>query len=203
LDLLPEHLRLRLRSSCTVSLMAQQPPDRILVDAVLSGDDEAFRVLVDRESANVIGMCRRVLGDPHEAEDVAQDAFLQAYRALPTFRGDGPFGAWVWRIASRLAFARLKRRPPELQADPSRAEGWLEPTVEDLDPAGMVLVGEQRADVKEAVSKLPPAQRQVVTLRFYSDLSLEEISNQTGAPVGTVKSRLHRALASLRGSIES
>ncbi len=104
--------------------MTLEPTDRALVDAVIAGDDEAFRLLVDREKDNVIGLCRRVLRDPQEAEDVAQEAFIQAYRALPTFRGDGAFGAWVGRIASRMAYAKLKR-PTELRADPTREDGWL------------------------------------------------------------------------------
>ena len=84
--------------------------DRQVVDAVLAGDREAFRVLVDRESGNVIGVCRRVLGDPLEAEDAAQDALTKAYQALATYRGDGPFGAWLRRIAVRVAIARLAAR---------------------------------------------------------------------------------------------
>ncbi|MEA2026958.1 MAG: sigma-70 family RNA polymerase sigma factor [Chloroflexota bacterium] len=171
--------------------------DRQAVDAVLAGDDEAFRVLVERESANVIGLCQRMLGDPYEAEDVAQEAFLRAYRALPTYRGDGPFGAWVWRIAMRLAVARLKARPTDLQADPTRPEGWLEDLDHGADPVRRLLGEEQRQEVLQAISSLPEAQRRVVALRFYSNLSLEEISASTGAPVGTVKSRLHRALSSL------
>jgi RNA polymerase sigma-70 factor, ECF subfamily len=179
--------------------MVARPSDRSLVDAVLSGDDEAFRVLVERESPNVMAVCIRLLRDPQEAEDVAQEAFLQAYRTLPTYRGDGAFGAWVWRIAMRLAMARLKRRPPELQADPTRAGGWLAPTVTDVDPESLALVGERREDVLKAISTLPESQRRVVALRFYADYSLDEISTATGAPIGTVKSRLHRALSTLRG----
>ena len=178
--------------------MTGGPPDRQLVDAVLGGDDEAFRVLVERESANVIGLCRRMLGDPYEAEDVAQEAFLRAYRWLPTYRGDGPFGAWVWRIAMRLAVARLKQRPPVLQADPTRSEGWLVDLDRGVDPVGRLLGEEQRQDVLSAIATLPRAQREVVTLRFFADRSLEQISSDVGAPVGTVKSRLHRGLATLR-----
>jgi RNA polymerase sigma-70 factor (ECF subfamily) len=178
-------------------------PDRQLVDAVLGGDDEAFRVLVERESANVIGLCRRMLGDPYEAEDVAQEAFLRAYRALPTYRGDGPFGAWVWRIAMRLAVARLKRRSPALRADPTRAEGWLVDPDRSVDPVGRLLDEEQRLEVLDAIASLPEAQRQVVSLRFFSDRSLEQISLHTGTPVGTVKSRLHRGLAALREHLAS
>jgi RNA polymerase sigma-70 factor (ECF subfamily) len=179
-------------------MMATHTPDRRLVDAVLAGDDDAFRVLVERESSNVIGLCRRMLGDPYEAEDVAQEAFLRAYRSLPTFRGDGPFGAWVWRIALRMALARLKQRPADLQADPTRAEGWLEVPEAESDPAGGLLGEEQRQELLHAISALPESQRRVVALRFHSEQSLEEISTSTGVPIGTVKSRLHRALAALR-----
>ncbi len=182
--------------------MTLEPTDRALVDAVISGDDEAYRVLVDREKENVIGLCRRVLRDPQEAEDVAQEAFIQAYRALPTFRGDGAFGAWLGRIATRMAYAKLKR-PTELQADPTREDGWLVDPADGIDPQHVMLDGERRAEVQRAISTLPEHQRRIVEMRFYGGMSLEEISSATGAPIGTVKSRLHRALAALRGRLGS
>lgn len=160
-------------------------------------------MLVERESVNVIGLCRRMLGDPFEAEDVAQEAFLQAYRALPAWRGDGPFGAWVWRIAMRMSIARLRSRPADLSADPSRPEGWLvDPDGRD-DPVRHLLGQEQRTEVLAAIDTLPSHQREVVALRFFAGRSLEEISTETGAPIGTVKSRLHRGLSSLRGHLGS
>jgi RNA polymerase sigma-70 factor (ECF subfamily) len=137
-----------------------------------------------------------------EAEDVAQEAFVQAYRALPTFRGDGPFGAWLGRIATRMAVARLKR-PADLRADPTREEGWLIDPGSGVDPQLTMLDGERRAQVQAAISSLPEHQRRIVAMRFYGDMSLDEISSATGAPVGTVKSRLHRALAALRGRLGS
>jgi RNA polymerase sigma-70 factor (ECF subfamily) len=182
--------------------MTLEPTDRALVDAVISGDDEAYRVLVDREKDNVIGLCRRVLRDPQEAEDVAQEAFIQAYRALPTFRGDGAFGAWLGRIATRMAYAKLKR-PTELRADPTREDGWLVDPADGIDPQRLMLDGERRAEVQRAIATLPEHQRHIVEMRFYGGMSLEEISSATGAPIGTVKSRLHRALAALRGRLGS
>lgn len=182
--------------------MTLEPTDRALVDAVISGDDEAYRVLVDREQENVIGLCRRVLRDPREAEDVAQEAFIQAYRALPTFRGEGAFGAWLGRIATRMAYARLKR-PTELRADPTREDGWLIDAADGIDPQRVILDGERRAEIEQAISSLPEHQRRIVEMRFYGGMSLDEISTATGAPVGTVKSRLHRALAALRGRLGS
>lgn len=182
--------------------MTMEPTDRALVDAVIAGDDEAYRVLVDREKENVIGLCRRVLRDPQLAEDVAQEAFIQAYRALPTYRGDGAFGAWVGRIASRMAYAKLKR-PTELRADPTREDGWLIDAGEGIDPQRAFLHQERRAEIRRAIATLPEHQRQTVEMRFYGGKSLEEISSATGAPLGTVKSRLHRALAALRGRLGS
>jgi RNA polymerase sigma-70 factor (ECF subfamily) len=175
--------------------------DRQLVDAVLGGDAAAFRLLVERESAQVIGVCRRILGNATEAEDVAQEAFLRAYRSLATYRGDGPFAAWIARIAARQALARLVNRPPAVQLDETSPSAAF--TAAGHDPETSALAGEQRAAVQEAVAALPRQQRDVVALRFFGELSLEEIAQATRTPVGTVKSRLHRGLASLRESMPS
>src|SRR3954463_10698957 len=92
--------------------------DRAVVDAVLAGDRQAFRVLVEREGPAVVGSCARILGDRAEAEDIAQEAFVIAYRSLSTWRGEGAFGAWLSRIAMRLAVRRVAQR---------RQVTWLDP----------------------------------------------------------------------------
>src|SRR5258706_14956634 len=106
----------RLTSSVTSASIPSTPaaiglPDDVaIVRAVLDGDREAFRALVDRESAPVIRACYRILGDMHEAEDAAQETFVTAYRSLAAWRADGPFGAWLARIAVRLAVRQAGRR---------------------------------------------------------------------------------------------
>jgi len=92
---------------------------RRVVAAVLGGDRDAFRVLVERESRALMRSCFRVLGDLHDAEDAAQEAFVTAYRALGTWRGDGPFGAWLARIGVRIAVRKASRRRPVAWIDPS------------------------------------------------------------------------------------
>jgi RNA polymerase sigma-70 factor (ECF subfamily) len=174
--------------------------DRQVVDAVLAGDREAFRVLVERESRAVIGVCGRILRDPVEAQDAAQDAFTQAFLALATFRGDGPFGAWVRRIAIRIAIARLAARR-ELSRLDEAVDPWAMTLTSDDDPEANLLGLEDRATVIDAVKKLPASQRDVILLRFYGDLSLQEIARVTSHPIGTVKSRLSRGLTSLRDQL--
>jgi len=172
------------------------------VDAVIAGDHEAFRTLVDREAQAVIGTCQRIIGDPGEAQDAAQDAFLQAYRMLATFRGDGPFGAWLRRIAIRIAVARVAARPEAIRLDADA----LDPRAaalssDDDDPEAEALHAEWRTAVLDAVASLPDSQQRVILLRFFGDRSLREIAVLTGQPLGTVKSRLHRGLTGLRDQI--
>ena len=173
--------------------------DRQIVDAVLAGDRDAFRLLVERESRMVINACHRVLGSPVDAQDAAQEAFVRAYQSLATFRGDGPFGAWVRRIAVRVAIARLAAGDIAVSLDDARrhdATGIGRRTA--ADPVDRVLDDEERATLLDAVAHLPADQRDVVMLRFFGDCSVEEIARITDRPVGTIKSRLSRGLATLR-----
>ena len=184
-------------------MIASTTSDRQVIDAVLAGNPEAFRVLVERESHAVIGVCGRILGDRVEAEDVAQDAFTQAYQALATFRGDGPFGAWLRRIAIRVAVARLATRRDVIRLDAEAIDPRAAMLRSPDDPEARALDVEYRAAILDAVATLPMSQREVILLRFYGDLSVQEIASVTRHPIGTVKSRLSRGVASLREQLTS
>ena len=173
--------------------------DRQLVDAVLAGDADAYRVLVDRESRSIVGLCTGILHDADEAQDVAQDAFVQAYRSLASYRGDGTFGAWIGRIATRMAVSRAVMIKEQLGRT-ATVTGWFEPVVVDdrANPERQLMRLEKSNAVRQAIRDLPSDQREVVELRYFQDMPLEEIAAKTGSPLGTVKSRLHRALARLR-----
>ena len=179
-----------------------------LVRRVLAGDREAFRFLVEREGASVIRACERVLGDRHEAEDAAQEAFVIAYRSLATWRGEGSFGAWLARIAMRIALRQASRRRtvtwltpggPVSEAESGSTAGGGSSTA---DPAHLALQHERAAAVRHAVARLREPYREVVALRFFAERSLAEIAEETGRPLGTVKTHLHRGLLRLREELD-
>ena len=169
--------------------------DHALVRALRAGDRRAFDVLVERETASVYRACLRILGRPHDAEDVTQESFVAAYRAMPTYRGEGSLRAWLMRIATRQAFRRLAQRRPtaELESIP-------EPTLADAsgDPTRVLLAAEGRRTIRDAVASLAEPYREVVALRFFGDLSLMEVAEATGRPINTVKTHLRRGLERLR-----
>jgi RNA polymerase sigma-70 factor (ECF subfamily) len=169
--------------------------DRALVEATLSGDRRAFDVLVERETRAVYRACLRILGRPHDAEDVTQESFVAAYRAIGTYRGDGSLRGWLLRIATRQSFRRLAQRQPtgDLDALP-------EPFLADsrADPTRVALASELRAELRGAVGALPEPYREVVALRFFADMSLAEVAETTGRPINTVKTHLRRGLERLR-----
>ena len=192
----------------TLAGAASHPSDeRAIVAAILGGDRDAFRLLVDRESAAVVRACHRVLGDLAEAEDVAQEAFVIAYRSLATWRADGPFGAWLSRIAIRLAVRQASKRRTVAWARPVEGEDrdarlQAVPAGRSTDPEGLALRGERQRSVRDAVARLDEPYREVVALRFFAERSLEEIATITGRPLGTVKTHRHRGLIRLRGRLD-
>ena len=184
--------------------------DRTIVEAVLAGDRDAFRVLVDREGPAVVAACARILGDRAEAEDVAQEAFVIAYRSLSTWRADGALGAWLSRIAVRLAIRRARSRkqvtwldPVAAEADPEGRQRFRTAARSDaIDPVHAVIRTERDTLVRSALASLDEPYREVVALRFFGERSLQEIADATDRPLGTVKTHLHRGLARLRRALE-
>lgn len=181
--------------------------DQRVVDAVLGGDRDAFRAVVEREAGTVIAACARILGDRAEAEDAAQEAFVIAYRSLSTWRGEGPLGGWLVRIAMRIALRRASARKVVAWIDPRAgaaaedASPFARPSA-GSDPAVLALHTERDTTLRRAVAALDDPYREVVALRFFGDRSLAEIADLTGRPLGTVKTHLHRGLARLRQAVE-
>ena len=194
------------RSPLGSAASVEVPDDLEVVHAVLAGEREAFRVLVERESAAIVRVCYRVLGDVHEAEDVAQETFVTAYRSLAGWRGEGPFGAWLARIAVRLAVRQAGRRKAVAWARPVDA-GALDPLAAlpaspRVQPEQAALRAERDTATRRALAGLAEPYREVVALRFFGERSLEEIAALTGRPLGTVKTHLRRGLLRLREALE-
>jgi RNA polymerase sigma-70 factor (ECF subfamily) len=185
---------------------ADRPPsepgaadDAVAVARVLAGDAEAFGVLVARYGRRLHDLARRMLRDAHEAEDVVQHAFLNAYRALARYDGRRPFRHWLLRITTNLCRNRLVSRKTHPRARGEDADAPGEDRASPADaPVPDALDPLEGARVREAVERLPDAYRLAVVLRYTHGLSVEEVAEVTGEPVATVKTHLFRARATLR-----
>ncbi|HLY13636.1 MAG TPA: sigma-70 family RNA polymerase sigma factor [Candidatus Limnocylindrales bacterium] len=194
----------------TITEAARDDEALRVVEAVLAGDRDAFRILVDREAVATVRACHRVLADLHDAEDAAQEAFVIAYRSLGSWRATGSFGAWLRRIAIRVAIRRASARRPTLRLDPITPDGD-DPTAAplgtlaaaDADPAAVSLSAERAAGLRRAVQGLAEPYREVVALRFFGELSLAEIATSTDRPIATIKTHLRRGLLQLRADASS
>jgi RNA polymerase sigma-70 factor, ECF subfamily len=180
------------------SLMTAETPDLDLVRRVQDGDRTAFDKLVLRYQHKVLKLVMRYVRNHAEAEDVAQEAFLKAYRALASFRGDSAFYTWLYRIAintAKNALVAAKRRPMDYDLDlqdPDQYEraGRLK---DDETPENLLLTEEIRQTVDDAIAALPDDLRRAIVLREFDGLSYEEIAAAMDCPVGTVRSRIFRA----------
>jgi len=168
-----------------------------LVRCAQSGDEAAFRQLVELYAALTERTARALLADRTQAEDAVQEAWLDAWRALPHFDPSRPFRPWILAISANRC--RMLARKKALLTVPYGDHMSGQPDGLSAEFTQAYIVGQARDDELERVlAMLDENRRQVVTLRFYADLSLEEIADVTGTPLGTVKSRLHRALEKLR-----
>ena len=172
--------------------------DQQLVDRVLSGNKNAFDMLVLRYQHRVAALIGRFIHDTQEAEDVCQEAFIKAYRALPLFRGDSAFYTWLYRIAVNTAKNHLvskNRRPPANDLEIDEAEVSEIGTVlrEIENPEARLATEKIKQAITGAIEDLPEDLRTAFTLREFSGLSYEDITEVMDCPVGTVRSRIFRA----------
>ena len=172
--------------------------DQALVERAQQGDKRAFDLLVRKYQHKIVKLISRYIADPNEALDVAQEAFIKAYRALPNFRGDSAFYTWLYRIAITTAknwLVSKGRRPPESDVAAEEAE-QLEAggSLRDYDTPDQILAKDEvERAVYEAIDELPHDLRTAITLREMEGMSYEEIAQAMDCPVGTVRSRIFRA----------
>ena len=172
--------------------------DEQLVERVQRGDKAAFNLLVKKYQHKVVNLVARYVNNPGDVPDVAQEAFIKAYRALPTFRGESAFYTWLYRIAVNTAKNYLTsqgRRPPssDVEADEAEYYGGGEALQEVATPENLALTDEIKRTVFTAIEALPEDLRTAITLREMEGLSYEEIAEIMDCPVGTVRSRIFRA----------
>jgi RNA polymerase sigma-70 factor (ECF subfamily) len=179
--------------------MGEREADLILVERVQSGDQAAFGLLVDKYQRKLLRLVMRLVRDPAEAEDVTQEAFIKAYRALPNFRGESAFYTWLYRIGVNTAKNWLvsngRRMPVVSDIVNEESDGVDEGGLlrDDETPDRVMMSKQIAATVQAAMDALPEDLRAAITLREIEGLSYEEIAQIMDCPIGTVRSRIFRA----------
>ncbi len=177
--------------------------ERELIAAAKRGSERAFEQLVRANEKKVYTLCLRMCGDPADAEEAAQEAFLAAWKGLPSFRGDSAFSTWLHRLAANACIdllRRTRRTRAELSLDDELA---AEPVDDRASPQRELERREQREAVQRGLAALPDEHRTVLVLREVEQLSYAEIAEAAGLELGTVKSRISRARAQLRNYLLS
>ena len=179
--------------------MSDREVDQQLVERAQLGDKKAFDLLVGKYQRKLARLLSRFIRDAAEVEDVTQEAFIKAYRALPTFRGDSAFYTWLYRIgintAKNYLVAMGRRAPTTTEIDSEEAEGFESgDQLRDLNTPENEMATRQIADtVNQTLSELPEELRTAITLREIEGMSYEDIANIMNCPIGTVRSRIFRA----------
>jgi RNA polymerase sigma-70 factor, ECF subfamily len=173
--------------------------DRQLVERAQRGDKRAFELLVEKYQRKLARLLSRFIRDPAEVEDVTQEAFIKAYRALPAFRGDSAFYTWLYRIgintAKNYLMALGRRAPTSTEVEAEEAEGFEEgEQLRDINTPESVLLSNEIAEtVNSTIEQLPEELRTAIQLREIEGMSYEDIAQVMNCPIGTVRSRIFRA----------
>ena len=179
--------------------MDERQIDQELVERAQQGDTKAFEMLVVKYNRRLGRLLSRFIKDEHEVNDVVQESFIKAYRALPTFRGDSAFYTWLYRISINTAknFLANNNKRPIMASEITNGDGEVMDVVEqvadNLTPEAELMNKQILQTVESAVAKLPEDLRRAITLREMDGLSYEEIAEVMQCPIGTVRSRIFRA----------
>ena len=179
--------------------MGDREIDQQLVERAQQGDKRAFGLLVEKYQRKLGRLLSRFIRDPAEVEDVAQEAFIKAYRALPSFRGESAFYTWLYRIgintAKNFLVSQGRRAPTTTEFDSEEAEGFEDADqLRDINTPENMLMSKQVAEaVNKVMDTLPEELKIAITLREIEGLSYEDIADMMNCPIGTVRSRIFRA----------
>ncbi|MBM6616196.1 RNA polymerase sigma factor SigW [Bacillus suaedaesalsae] len=170
---------------------------------VKNGDQNAFSEIVELYKDKVYILCYRMLGNSHEAEDIAQEAFIRAYINIDSYNIDKKFSTWLYRIATNLSIDRIRKKKPDfyLDAEVKGTEGltmYSQVASDTPLPEEEVESLELQQSVQEEILKLPEKYRAVIVMKYIEELSLKEISDILGLPISTIKTRIHRGREALR-----
>lgn len=174
--------------------------DRRLIAECLGGRRDAFGELVFRYQARLYNAAVRLIDNPEDAADVVQESFLSAYQALHTFKGDAEFYTWLYRIAFNTAISLKRKKRAAVSLDATGPDGGLDPDdpSEVIKPGSALERSEDEARLWEAMNRLSAEHREVLVLKDIDGMKYEEIAEILGVPIGTIRSRLHRARLELR-----
>ena len=183
------------------------PDDRRLISESLAGRTASFGVLVLRYQDRLYHVANRILDNPDDALDVVQDTFVNAYLSLASFKGDAEFFTWLYRIAFNTAISAKRRKRPAMSLDAAvgkDGESGIDPEdrTADVAPESAMERSEDERLLADAVAKLSPEHRSVLVMKDIDGLKYEDIAEVMGVPIGTVRSRLHRARVELRNLLE-
>jgi len=179
----------------------KQAGDAELVEAAKGGDKQAFTALVEKYSGHAYRLAYSILGNQHDAEDAVQEAFINLYRKISSFRGSSSFATWFYKIIRNLAYDKVRRKAAYRRAyEAYSGEGMVVNSPTRPDRA--TVQSELRAVLEEALLKLSPEHREILVLRELEGLSYNEIASVLGIKLGTVMSRLHYARLKLKQILE-
>jgi RNA polymerase sigma-70 factor (ECF subfamily) len=174
--------------------------DRRLIAECLGGRRDAFGDLVSRYQARLYNAALRLVQSPDDAADVVQDAFLSAFQALHTFKGDAEFFTWLYRIAFNTAISLKRKKRPAVSLETHKGETGIDPDdpSEYVKPGAALERTEDERQLADAIARLSPEHREVLLLKDIEGLKYEDIAELLTVPIGTIRSRLHRARLELR-----